>query len=593
MTAGDDDGLPTADPSDFDADVLGGVYDEHRDDEPATTGDWKALNIENSPVAWMNQFLNDGPLEDFDRFILTADLNLANEGGDPYAEDHRSIDFSPVVWSLLLKEARNLPSDEKLEFYLRGREDVSQMAGFDSVDDVPRNSTFWRAYADTDSNDPRLDDETMDALKTEARKLVNHAKWAGFGLPNGAEEYLFEFGKQDYIEIAEEIAHDLLEKTLPHIAFGRDPTRTTYTLPSIVSFLAHLALEGAFPENGSDTFTHMNIYESGGTGVDNLYHYVRKRTAEDWFDRFLRANAELLEETRSMGHFENAIEVGLDTTGVPWFGDTSNNFVDGTKPSRNYAHSFHFTTIGVVGDEASLSLTAHHLKNRTDQDRILRVILQRVKGLHYFSDDQLDVDIEHAYLDKGFYGGIHVTALRETDTEFLIKSRKVNAVKKVIDGLEEWDVDWGLLEDYKIGDLKQGTNIFICPSEKRAPRYDENADEEDKKYDRWVAFVTDIDPVTADRGTLARRFRNRWGAETQYRQFKHKFYAPTKSPRGRVRAFHFNLAQLFYNIWGSSTWSFVTGTGSSSGGPSPRTTCFTQSVTKPSNWTTYQNSSPG
>lgn len=464
------------------------------------------------------------------------------------------------------------------------------MAGFDSVDDVPRNSTFWRAYADTDSNDPRLDDETMDALKTEARKLVNHAKWAGFGLPNGAEEYLFEFGKQDYIEIAEEIAHDLLEKTLPHIAFGRDPTRTTYTLPSIVSFLAHLALEGAFPENGSDTFTHMNIYESGGTGVDNLYHYVRKRTAEDWFDRFLRANAELLEETRSMGHFENAIEVGLDTTGVPWFGDTSNNFVDGTKPSRNYAHSFHFTTIGVVGDEASLSLTAHHLKNRTDQDRILRVILQRVKGLHYFSDDQLDVDIEHAYLDKGFYGGIHVTALRETDTEFLIKSRKVNAVKKVIDGLEEWDVDWGLLEDYKIGDLKQGTNIFICPSEKRAPRYDENADEEDKKYDRWVAFVTDIDPVTADRGTLARRFRNRWGAETQYRQFKHKFYAPTKSPRGRVRAFHFNLAQLFYNIWGSSTWSFVTGTGSSSGGPSPRTTCFTQSVTKPSNWTTYQNS---
>ena len=133
------------------------------------------------------------------------------------------------------------------------------MAGFDSVDDVPRNSTFWRAYADTDSNDPRLDDEAMDALKTEARKLVNHAKWAGFELPDGAEEHLFEFGKQDYMEIAEEIAHDLLEKTVPKIAFGRDPSRTTHTLPSIVSFLAHLALEGVFPENGSDTFTQMCV----------------------------------------------------------------------------------------------------------------------------------------------------------------------------------------------------------------------------------------------------------------------------------------------------------------------------------------------
>ena len=545
MTNGDDDGHPIADPSDLGIDVIGGFYDELHDDETDTIDDWKARDVENSPVAWMNQFLNGGPLEDFDRFVLTANLNPASEDGDPYADDHRSIDFSPVVWSLLLKEARNLPSDEKLEFYLKGREDVAQMAGFESVDDVPRNSTFWRAYADTNSNDPRLDDEAMDALKTEARKLVNHAKWAGFKLPDGAEEHLFEFGKQDYMEIA----HDLLEKTVPHIAFGRDPSRTTYTLPSIVSFLAHLALEGAFPENGSDTFTHMNICESGGTGADNLYHYIRKRTAEDWFDRFLRANAELLEEARSMGHFENASEVGLDTTGIPWFGDTSNNFVDGTKPSRNYAHSFHFTTIGIVGDEASLSLAAHHLKNRTDQDRILRAILQRVQDMHYFSDDQLDVEIERAYLDKGFYGGMHVTALRETDTEFLIKSRKVEPVKSVIDGLEEWNVDCGIMQDYEIGDLKQGTNIFIRPSEKRAPRYDENTDEEDKKYGRWVAFVTDIDPVTADREKLARQFRNRWGVETQYRQFKHNFYAPTKSPNGRVRAFHFNLAQLFYNIW--------------------------------------------
>ena len=79
----------------------------------------------------------------------------------------------------------------------------------------------------------------------------------------------------------------------------------------------------------------------------------------------------------------------------------------------------------------------------------------------------------------------------------------------MIDGLKEWNVDWGIMQDYENGDLKQGTNIFIWSSEKRAPRYDENIDEEDKKYGRWVAFVTDIDPVTADREKLARQFRNR------------------------------------------------------------------------------------
>jgi IS4 transposase len=175
--------------------------------------------------------------------------------------------------------------------------------------------------------------------------------------------------------------------------------------------------------------------------------------------------------------------------------------------------------------------------------------MQRVQNLHYFSQSQLDVEIERAYLDKGFYGHMHVSALRDTETDFLIKAQKVDPVKDVIDELEEWDVDWGLLRDYTIGDLSTGTNLFIMPSEKRAPRYGESTDREQQKYGRWVGFVTDLDPVVEDREALARAFRGRWGVETQYRQFKHEFYPPTKSSVGRVRAFHFNVAQLFYNIW--------------------------------------------
>jgi len=64
----------------------------------------------------MNQFPNGDPLENFNRFVLTANLDPSSEDNDPCADEHRSIDFSPVVWSLLVKEARNLPSDEKLDF---------------------------------------------------------------------------------------------------------------------------------------------------------------------------------------------------------------------------------------------------------------------------------------------------------------------------------------------------------------------------------------------------------------------------------------------------------------------------------------------
>lgn len=122
---------------------------------------------------------------------------------------------------------------------------------------------------------------------------------AGFKRPDGAEEHLFKFEKQDYMEIAEEIAHDPLGKTLLHIAFGRDPSRTTSPvhreLPRVPG------LRGFVPGERLGHVTHMNIYGNGSTGADKFCHYVRKRTVGEWFNRFFRASAELLEEAHGWG----------------------------------------------------------------------------------------------------------------------------------------------------------------------------------------------------------------------------------------------------------------------------------------------------
>jgi len=173
-----------------DAGVLKEVYEEileRENAEPPTLSDWRVTDVENSPIAFINQFLNGGPIEDFDRFVLDSDISLEDDTEDSYVEWHDKKDISPVLWALLLKEARNLPSDEKLEFHLKGNPEIAERVGFDGRDDVPRNSTFWRAYADTDSNDPRFNEEAMNALKIEARKIVHHAKYIGFELPERAD----------------------------------------------------------------------------------------------------------------------------------------------------------------------------------------------------------------------------------------------------------------------------------------------------------------------------------------------------------------------------------------------------------------------
>lgn len=64
------DNIPSiTDSSDIDPGVLGEVYDD-TSDEPETIDDWKARDVENSLVAWANLWLNGGPLEAFDQFVL-------------------------------------------------------------------------------------------------------------------------------------------------------------------------------------------------------------------------------------------------------------------------------------------------------------------------------------------------------------------------------------------------------------------------------------------------------------------------------------------------------------------------------------------
>jgi hypothetical protein len=227
---------------------------------------------------FINRFLHGGPVEGFDRLIVQNEPERELPKEDLNPDRDFKTDFRSVVWALLLKEARNLPSDEKLGFYLKTNPEAAELVGFDGPDDTPEKTTFWRAHS---SEEPRISVEAMDTLKTEARKIVHHAKYVGFELPEKAEEHLLELGKDDLMDDAEAITQRLLKRTLPHIAFDRDESRTTYSLPSIIGFLAHLSLEDAYPENGSETFDRMDTYDSGGTGADNFYYWVKQRDAED------------------------------------------------------------------------------------------------------------------------------------------------------------------------------------------------------------------------------------------------------------------------------------------------------------------------
>jgi hypothetical protein len=164
MTEDDDFGPPLMEESDAGLDTIEDSLENvlEEDSEPPTLKEWKAMDVENSPIAFVNRFLHGGPVEGFDRLIVQnePERELPKEDLDP--DRDFKTDFRSVVWTLLLKEARNLPSDEKLEFYLKTNPEAAELIGFDGPDDTPEKTTFWRAHS---SEEPRISVEAMDTLK--------------------------------------------------------------------------------------------------------------------------------------------------------------------------------------------------------------------------------------------------------------------------------------------------------------------------------------------------------------------------------------------------------------------------------------------
>ena len=72
MTEDDDFGPPLIEESDAGLDTiedsLENVLEENS--EPPTLKEWKAMDVENSPIAFINRFLHGGPVEGFDRLLV-------------------------------------------------------------------------------------------------------------------------------------------------------------------------------------------------------------------------------------------------------------------------------------------------------------------------------------------------------------------------------------------------------------------------------------------------------------------------------------------------------------------------------------------
>ncbi|WP_233563416.1 transposase [Haloarcula sp. Atlit-7R] len=413
--------------------------------------------------------------------------------------------------------------------------------GFDP-DDPPTHSTLSRHW--------QFDEETEAAIEELAIRARYAGLWASAEFPAklrekgwGREEILSsEVTLEEKLVAMKHLIEEGVAVISPHLSFGRDPDAPAFKLPpaAFLTLFAHLALENSYLNTGTRTLEWMDLpapVPSPGT----VSQYTGALSVEDIDEMFGKATAALLKQEQEQSVSDSAdsildppVHLAYDTTKVEWYGDRSTPWTSGVLPRDNSASAWVFAVLAIVDRDMSYVLGALPLRSQTEIGEYLRRFLRRATGMY-------DLDIGRVYLDSELYTETALTALRESDVDFLIQAKDTGAVSDLLDAAVEDEPEYR--EGVSFGDfpLSRKPNAFAWP----VPDEVVGAGNRDRSHE---AFLTDMDVKARSLEGLGHEFRARWGVETSIREIKRRYHAKCKSSKPSIRAFYFMMATILYNL---------------------------------------------
>ncbi len=294
---------------------------------------------------------------------------------------------------------------------------------------------------------------------------------------------------------------------------------TKYTKKEFIDLLIHMCKTKDFAENGSRSLkVERERVPQGGTLRYHLHNYNNTDQIKRMFDTMLEMNWQV---AKKMNLFNRPVDVGIDFTDIPFYGDKNAPMIVEKQPGDGTTHCYRFATITIVDRNKRFVLRAVPYGKFDNKERILHQLLsyslQRIK-------------IRRLYADRAFFTTSCIEIFKRYHIKFIIPASENNRVKKL---LEIMDAS-SMVRDYEMKNTH--FHIAIAKDEQMVSR----------------AFATNIEFNEQDVGFsnyLFNLYGKRWGVETTYRVLKHTFWAKTTSKNYYIRLFYFLFACLLYNLW--------------------------------------------
>jgi putative transposase len=272
---------------------------------------------------------------------------------------------------------------------------------------------------------------------------------------------------------------------------------TKYTKKDFIDLLLHMCKTKDFAENGSHSLkVDRERVPQGETLLYHLKNYNNTNQIKRIFSTVFEINWQI---ARKMNLFNRPVDVGIDFTDIPFYGDKNVPMIVEKQPGDGTTHCYRYATINIVDRNKRFVLLAVPYGKFDNKERILHQLLsytlQRIK-------------IRRLYADRAFFTSTCIEIFKRYHIKFIIPATENNRVKKLLEIMDAPSI----VRDYEMKNTR--FHIAIAQDEKMISR----------------AFATNIEFNERDVGFSSYLFNlygKRWGVETTYRVLKHAFWAKT------------------------------------------------------------------
>jgi hypothetical protein len=262
---------------------------------------------------------------------------------------------------------------------------------------------------------------------------------------------------------------------------------------------------------------HSEIYPetpSSSTLLYRLHNYPDPAKLIAQLQNKIDLTLELCMRTRT----RQPVDVAIDLTSVPFYGNSDSPFVSRIKPERGTSHAYVFA-VACIAERGFRPVIVLFLKRKEENHfDVLQRLLVMIK--------QRGIQIRRLFLDRGFYSSSVIDHLNRRGIRFLMPAIENRRVRRLV-----------LLS--AVGThmkFRLGTAVYTLMVV-------------DYRTFGKRGFATNI-AVTTERESqeLVNMYRQRWDIETCFRQV-HDRRARTTSKDTTVRQFYFFMSVLIFNIW--------------------------------------------